>query len=157
METQIIKKLSGTEVINALVHSFKGMLEKDDRLAPHMSYAIVKWNIKLQVRTPQDIPSGFDREIEATEGDPTSEDPFVQEIDLEVEQAADKAPNEIRQDSLQPIPVLVTDERGKTTEKYISYAHETDTQTIMQKVRAAKKTAAPKNPGGGFGGSGYGT
>ncbi len=154
METQIIKKLSGTEVTNALCHSFRKMLEGDDRLAGHMSYAIVKWNIKLSVRTPQDIPEGLEREIEGVEGDPTSDDPFVQEIELEVEQEQAKSPNEIRHDSLQPIPVLVTDEKGQTTEKYISYANESDTQTTMQKVRAAKKTAAPK---GGFGAGGYGT
>jgi hypothetical protein len=119
MEIVLPKPLSGTEVIEAILYDIRYALLRDDYFAPHKSFSGYVMNATLQIRTPSD--EGRDRPlISERQSQTLIEAPTLDTATVTVERPL-IAPNEVRRETDQPVPMQVTTPEGGTREVYKSY------------------------------------
>ena len=118
MEQTIPKPLSGTEVIEAIVHDLRRALLLDDRLAPHSSYDSFAFKANITVSLPPTaVQKEFTRELAGGAGKLPLPADSVATVEATREEGA---PNAVRLDTDQPIPTLV-EENGVTVERMVPY------------------------------------
>ena len=122
METTINKALSGKEVREAILFDIREILENDDRLSQHLAYDGFSFKATVTVSIPTSVQLEFTREINRSYGDGSLQAAETIEVSTERPQ---QAPNDVRYETEQPIPVLSTDEKGNTIEKAVSYVGKT--------------------------------
>ena len=117
METTLNKALSGKEVREAILFDIRRALENDDRLSEHFAFDSFSYKISFYISLPTGVQTEFSREIGGGVGDVGEPDETIQS---EVARPP-QAPNDVRYETEQPIPVLSTDDKGNTVEKMVSY------------------------------------
>ena len=128
-EKSIVEALSGTEVVEAIKHRVGQILSRDCFLSGNMAYESFEAKIHISIKC-KDI--GHSPEIEQTitaKGGPdigvSYKDPVeasrVESDELEDEMDS-KAPNEVRVESDQPVPILVENADGRAEIKRVHYA-----------------------------------
>jgi hypothetical protein len=121
VETTINKPLSGKEVREAILFDIRTALENDDRLSGHLAYDSFSFKALFTVSLPSAVMTEFQREVSGVRGNPLE---TVESVELEAERPI-QAPNDVRYETEQPIPILSTDEKGNTVEKQVSYVGKT--------------------------------
>ena len=114
-EISIAKQLSGTECLEAICAALRNTLAKDDRFYGHIAYSGFKASVELKFHPYQSFVPDVERTIEVQEGDLTGEQ--GEEVKASVEMPV-QAPNKVREEAGLPLPVLVTDEKGNSHEKW---------------------------------------
>lgn len=119
--------LDGSEVINAIVAHVRKKLELEGRFEPHLSFEQVVWKFRLDVQWLGYANTSITREytgaIVAEKDKPGEEEgdnkvnsdkkPVTSQITLTGEQLnRDLPPDDIRQKTNQPIPVVTTKGQG---------------------------------------------
>jgi hypothetical protein len=143
-EVSIPKALSGAEIIEAIKHDVGQMLSHDDRLYPHVAYSGFEAHITIQIRTPASMIPGIDRELTIEKGDVTDleETPSITaSTDRDIQ-----PPNQVRMETNQPLPVLVTNEKGQTHEKFVPYTDRRSRPSVPKNVVKGGESVNPKAP-----------
>jgi hypothetical protein len=114
--------LSGAEVLTAILSQIETRLKRDCYLSPTSAYEYYTAEVHIKLRL-QDVgrTAEVDQTVVSTIGQPPeNEDEFldIAEAQFQVEAAP---PNEIREETGQPIPVL-TSKNGKEEIKSVRYA-----------------------------------
>lgn len=126
METVLAKPLSGTEVAEAICYDLKQALLHEDRLAPHTAHPRFSYTLSLHVNTPDGPTASVVRTLAGGEAAPCVPGaPGTATTEVTVERPV-APPNAVRQETEQPIPVLVETEKGKIEEKWVKYAKDGD-------------------------------
>ncbi len=135
--------LSGGEIIKSVLHHVEQMLRKDCYLNDVAAYETVQGTVSVRLAMKD---CGRDAVVDAVipvqsgpvvaEGD---EDVYLNEADRTLMAAP---PNQVRQETDQPLPVLVEDSTGRREVKRIQYAKPKGAgRTIGRHVRAAMAAA----------------
>ena len=121
-ETTLAQPLSGEEVIKSVCHEVARMLRQDCFLSPNMAYESFNAKIHIEIKALDcgRIPE-ITREI-VLSSDKTI-DPNDENAALEIADSMlyDRPPNEVRQESDQPIPTLVETPDGRREIKPVKY------------------------------------
>lgn len=149
MAEQVLNKpLSGVEVARAIMHDIEYALSRTDALAGHVAYDQFSFHATITVKVPRAPRPEFTREIA---GGYLSPQAPADAHELTVERPL-LPPNEVRMETGQPVPVLSTDDHGRTTEKLVSYEGK-DPEGRKTAMRRAKNvvvggagSSAPKAP-----------
>jgi hypothetical protein len=120
-ERTMLKQLSGSEIIEAVLDTLRTKMTRDCYLNPNNAYDFFEARIKVELDmhdTGSLVKS--DHEIKILHGDRPEEEDIEVVVDSVTIPAA--APNDVRQSTGQPIPVLTTDANGRQVEKSVHYA-----------------------------------
>lgn len=124
-EVTLNKPLSGKELRQAILFDIEKALEVDGRLAAHLAFPAYAFTATLTIRTPGSVTEGFNRPLQGSGG---NVDALLDSVAAGTEQVAEvsaerevQAPNDVRYETEQPIPLLVTEDNGKVREEYKSY------------------------------------
>lgn len=117
VEQTLNKPLSGEEIRKAILFDINKALELDDRFAKHHAYDQFAFKATLAIQFPSAVieNQNFTKEISAGETIPDGV------VDVVQTERPIQPPNTARYETEQDIPVLVTDEKGFTVEKMVSY------------------------------------
>jgi|WetSurMetagenome_2_1015567.scaffolds.fasta_scaffold110438_3 hypothetical protein len=124
-ERSVALALSGEEIIEAVVARIRKEMRTDCFLNKDLAYsyfeAEVHYKIRLQDcgRAPEAKGVARAKGGEVPTTTENEEDLFLKEGDIEMQMAP---PNEVRQESDQPLPVLGTGENGKPEIRRVTYA-----------------------------------
>jgi hypothetical protein len=132
-EVSIAKALSGSESLTSIMDSIRKHLERDDRFSDNMAYTGFHAVIDVKFYPQHSFIPPVDRMIVVDEGDQSdiSETATVNElIDLPI-----LPPNEVRENADLPTPVLVTDAKGLTHEKWVKRGKSPIGRTSLPKNR----------------------
>lgn len=116
-EVSVAKPLSGTEALDACLYELRRLLSRDGRFQSHMAYQAFRAEIDFKFYPAVGFTPPVERKLEITQGDQSEveENPTVEEsLEIPV-----RPPNQVREESEMPTPVLVTDAMGKTEEKWV--------------------------------------
>jgi hypothetical protein len=128
-EVSIPKSLSGGEMLQALVTAFRSALLQDQRFHSHMAYSGFTATIHLQLTPQMSFVPDINTIIPVFGGEPGEiGDKIDETIDIPL-----RPPNQVREEADLPQPVLVTDNEGRTTEKWV------------KRGEVPKGAAVPKN------------
>jgi hypothetical protein len=116
-EVSIAKQLSGTECLDACLFELRKILIKDGRFQSHMAYQGFRAEISFKFYPAIGFVPPTEREIEVTGGD-TAEVETVPTVD-ETLTLKERPPNQVREEADMHTPVLVTENDGKTHEKWV--------------------------------------
>lgn len=114
--------LSGEEVLEALTQQIRSHLRRDCFLGPTTAYQFFEAKITLAVKL-HDVGriAEVNTEVVSKIGQPPENpDEFLEQFDSEFE-IPKAPPNEVREETEQPIPTLAT-EKGKPEIKKVKYA-----------------------------------
>ena len=115
-EVSIAKPLSGSESIDALFAALRAVLVKDDRFSNHMAYPGFRATLDLKFYPHQSYIPDIIRTVEVVET-PTGiekDPPIEAHVDIPL-----RPPNQVREEAGLMQPVLVTDAKGHTEEKWV--------------------------------------
>jgi hypothetical protein len=119
-EQTIAQALSGEEIVNAILDKVKTALIRNCDLNPALAYDTFDATIQLQIRMKD---SGrvvnVDGKVAVASEEPVDDNAFLHEAEIHIGEAP---PNQVRRDTNQPIPTLVTDGDGKHSVKPVRYA-----------------------------------
>jgi len=114
-EVSIPKPLSGAECLESLFAALRAALMKDDRFGSHMAYPGFRAVLDLKFYPHQSYIPDMERTLEVVEGEIGVEGtPITASVDLPV-----RPPNQVREEAGLPQPVLVTDGKGNSEEKWV--------------------------------------
>lgn len=117
-EISLAKQLSGTESLESLLVEIRRKLNMNGRFAPHMSYPGFRAEISIRFYPSASFIPAIEQDIEidtVPAGAIVSESPTVDvSIDLPV-----RPPNQVREDSGMPTPILTQDANGNPVEKWV--------------------------------------
>lgn len=115
--------LSGGEIIKAVQHAVEEALKRDCFLNDVAAYETVQGTISIRLHMKDcGRVADVDRTVTVAQGtavDPEDPDVYLVEADRALEPAP---PNQVRQETDQPLPVLTEDSTGKREVKRVSYA-----------------------------------
>lgn len=116
-EVSIAKPLSGPECVEACLAALRKAISRDDRFSSHMAYSGFRAEINLKFYPVLSFIPPVDRDVVLEEGDVegVETEPTV-ELTAVLEPAP---PNKVREDAEMPQPVLVTEQDGKSHEKWV--------------------------------------
>ena len=117
-EKTLNSPLSGAEIVEALQDRILDKLKRDCYLNPNHAYDWFSAHITLQIKlhdTGQELETTHQVIYATGTPQPESEE---QELELEIEK---RAPNEVRIESGQPVPVLTQDKQGRSIIEGIKY------------------------------------
>lgn len=147
-ETTLPKPLSGHELIDAICYDIKQALLRDSHFGSHIAYPCYAFTGNLTVRTPRGVTQEFSRPVEGASYGATpllaaaADDGEMAMVEVAASRDAtvpEMPPNQVRYETDQPIPVLLTDpETGRTRETVKSYRG----RTVTGKPKAP---SAPKS------------
>lgn len=124
-EVTLNKPLSGREVIDAILYDIREALLRDGRLAAHLAFPAYAFTATLTIRTPGNVSEGFTRPLQGSGGNLDKQvEAVVQGTAETLEVIAEREvqpPNDVRYETEQPIPLLVTEDNGRVREEYKSY------------------------------------
>lgn len=120
-ERVLANPLSGSEIIEAIVDKIRQRLQKDCYLSPNLAYDYFTADVRISL-TAHDVGRAAIVEVEqqVTEG-PRPEDAALDAADAEFHINAE-APNVVRVESGQPVPVLTKDSDGHPEIKGVRYS-----------------------------------
>ena len=121
MEVSIAKQLAGNECLDSCMFELRKALAADDRFSQHMSYPGFKAVIDFKFYPHQSYIPDVERTVEV-EHEFTGFDgvEFVDSPDVSKRiEIPLRAPNTVREETGLSQPVLVTDNKGGTSEKWI--------------------------------------
>lgn len=117
-EISLAKQLSGTESLESLLYEIRRKLQLNGRFAPHMAYPGFRAEISLRFYPSASFIPAIEQDFEidtVPEGAIVSESPTVDvSIDLPL-----RPPNQVREESDMPTPILTQDENGNPLEKWV--------------------------------------
>ena len=119
-EQTIAQALSGEEIVNAILDKVKTALIRNCDLNPVLAYDSFSATVKLEIQMKDsgrvvDVTST----VAAASEEPVDEDTYIHEAEIHIGEAP---PNQVRRDTNQPIPTVVTDGDGKHSVKPVRYA-----------------------------------
>ncbi len=121
-EVSIPEALSGAEVIDAIVYRVRQQLQGDCFLSPNCAYETFNAKIRIECIV-KDVSrqEGIATNVIVNQGKPVdiSEDGVRFEVSEEV--YGEQAPNVIRQETEQPVPVLTEDSSGNREIRRVTY------------------------------------
>jgi hypothetical protein len=129
-EVSIAKHLSGPEVLESILHSFRAAMNKDDRFMSHVAYSGYHAEVDFHFYPAMSFVPPLERNIRTEDGDLSNLQTVPETVKLEIPL---RPPNEVREDADMPLPVLVTHSDGRQEEKWV------------KKGKAPKQNKAPKN------------
>jgi hypothetical protein len=135
-EVSIAKALSGPEALEACLITLRESLNRDSRFAPHMAYSGFHCEIRFQFTPVMGFIPPIDQKVMVDEGESPSVDdlPTVDEhLILPV-----RPPNEVRVAAGLDVPVLVTDGKGQTTEKWVGSGRVPKQGGVIPKGKGSK-------------------
>ncbi len=122
-ERVLANPLSGEEIIEAIAEKVKAALRRDCYLTPNLAYDYYVADVRISL-TAHDV--GREAKVEVavhdTQGDP--EDAALEASDASFHVDA-KAPNVVRVESGQPVPVLTKGTDGRPEVKGVRYSKKT--------------------------------
>ena len=117
-EVSIAKDLSGTEALDSILAELRRILSMDGRFHSHKGYRGDRAKIRFEFYPAVGFTPPIEgRELALENGDLTDveENPTVdEEISVPM-----RPPNQVREEAGMPLPVLVTDNDGKSHEKWV--------------------------------------
>jgi hypothetical protein len=119
-EKTLAKPLSGSEIVEAILFRIRERLGKDCFLAPHIAYGSFSFQAEIRVQfqnTGTAIKETFVRANDQG-GDVTEAE--MRSFDVTVTDEP-KAPNEVRVETGQGVPTIVTKPQGGIEEKRVKY------------------------------------
>ncbi len=120
-ERVLANPLSGEEIIEAVVDQIRRHLQKDCYLSPNLAYDFFHADVKISL-TAHDVGRAAEVVIEETVAEGVRpEDYALEAADAEFH-INEAAPNEVRVESGQDVPVLTRDADGKPAIKGIKYS-----------------------------------
>ncbi len=121
-EKTLPRPLSGTEIKTAILKKLEQSMNRDSRLANHVAYGAFSYHFRLDIKF-QDLGTQYGQTAE--EGQETLQEVENPEVILEVEtldwDEEAKAPNQVRVETEQPVPVAVKEPSGKVVERRVTY------------------------------------
>lgn len=125
-EVSIAKHLSGTECLYSCVEALKKALSKDDRFSSHMAYSGFRAEVSIKFYPVMSFIPPVDRTVTVEEGDLTELE-YAMGVDTGSGESFESTvvlepapPNAVREEAGLPQPVLVTDNEGKSHEKWVT-------------------------------------
>jgi len=119
-ERVLANPLSGEEIIEAIAEKVKAALRRDCYLTPNLAYDYYTADVKISL-TAHDVgrAAQVNVAVHDTQGDP--EDAALEASDASFHVDAE-APNAVRVESGQPVPVLTRDPDGRPAVKGVRYS-----------------------------------
>jgi hypothetical protein len=116
-EVSIVKQLSGTEALESLIYEIRKNLGRNGRFQPHMAYPGYRAEISVKFFPAGSFVPPVEQEFvidKALDASILSE----KSVDIEIEIPI-RPPNQVREDSDMPTPVLAMDDNGNPVEKWV--------------------------------------
>lgn len=120
-ETTLPKPLSGAEMAEAICFDIKQALLNDATFAEHLAYSSYSFKGTIHVTMPSAMRVEYERPIEGGQGEVPAD---ATTVTVEASRA-EQPPNEVRFETEQPIPIMVSDDKGRVTETTKSYSGKT--------------------------------
>lgn len=124
-ERVLASELSGLEIRTAILDIIGRRMQSDCFLSPNLAYGDYEADISIKIRARDNgRVAEVNIEKSLTHGDPTTPDPdhvHLEEADLEFKIDAD-APNSVRVETGQEVPVLTKSKDGRPEIKGVKYA-----------------------------------
>jgi hypothetical protein len=122
MQERVINRaLSGEEIRTAILKETSDLMAKDCRLASHVAYGAFSYELSIKIKF-QDAGSN----VQGTNIQAAGTTVFDPELPVEeltiAASVAERAPNEVRVQTGQGVPVLAKGPGGRVEEKKITYA-----------------------------------
>jgi hypothetical protein len=136
-ERTLAKPLAGNEIIRAIVQKIEAQLQRDCFLAPHIAYASFSFQATIRVQFQNTGTSIKETHVSAGGGGGEITNEEMQSTEVEVSDEP-KPPNDVRVETGQGVPALVTKPTGGVEEKKIKYQQRPPTQTTTKKALTTK-------------------
>jgi hypothetical protein len=136
-EKTLAKPLSGGEIIEAIVSKIRQQMQRDCFLAPHIAYASFSFQATVRVQFQNTGTAIKETMVTSTGlgGEVSNADMESAEVEVSDEP---KPPNDVRVESGQGVPALVTKPTGGVEEKKIKYAPPNKPATTTKKALQQK-------------------
>ena len=117
-EVSIAKDLSGTEALDSILFELRRILSMDGRFHSHKAYRGYRAKVRFEFYPAVGFTPPIERDLVLENGDleDIEESPTVDET-LAVPM---RPPNQVREEADMPTPVMVTDNEGRTHEKWVN-------------------------------------
>jgi len=143
-EVSVPEPLSGTEVIEAIVYKVREQLRRDCFLSPNSAYEYFSGRIRIEIKA---IDCGrqadVDTEVNVDLGKLTEDNIDNVDASQSDENIDPDAPNVVRRETQQSVPVVTTDSSGKAETKRVNYQRQSAAAT--DKPHGNRRPAAKKN------------
>jgi hypothetical protein len=125
-EVSLVKQLSGAEALDSMLFELRKKLKMNGRFSPHMAYPGYRAILKLEFYPAASFVPHVEQviEVEFVPVDVNNEE--AREVVVSRTALVDETveipvrpPNQVREDSDMPTPVLVMDEKGNPVEKWV--------------------------------------
>ncbi|HWF62926.1 MAG TPA: hypothetical protein VN666_21820 [Nitrospira sp.] len=118
MEVSLPKQLSGPEALESILFELRKKWRMNGRFQPHMAYPGYRARVTLEYYPAASFIPAIEQTVEldtAPEGSVVSQTATVEEtVEIPV-----RPPNQVREESDMPTPVLTQDEQGNNVEKWV--------------------------------------
>lgn len=123
-EVAVPEPLSGTEIVEAIVFKVREMLRRDCFLSPNSAYEYFSGQIHIEV-TAVDCgrPAEIKADIDVTKGTTDPDNPELYTAES-TEKISPGAPNIVRRETEQSVPVVTNDGAGKQEQRRVKYARQ---------------------------------
>jgi hypothetical protein len=119
-ERVLANPLSGKEIIEAVVDKVRQALQRDCYLTPNLAYDFYEADVKVSL-TAHDVGRAAKVEVAVHDTQGENEDAALEASDASFHVDAE-APNVVRVESGQPVPVLTKDPDGRPAVRGIKYS-----------------------------------
>ena len=119
-EKTIAKPLSGQEVLDAIIFKIREQMRRDCFLASHIAYDSYSFQGTIRIQFQKTGTAIKETNITARGKGGEQSDRQMESVDVEVSDEP-KPPNEVREETGQGIPALVTKPTGGVEEKKLKY------------------------------------
>ncbi|HKM83871.1 MAG TPA: hypothetical protein VJY15_23310 [Candidatus Acidoferrum sp.] len=120
-ERTIAKPLSGGEVMEAIIFKIRDALKRDCYLAPHIAYDSYSFQAEIRVQFQKTNTSIKETTVHTRGKAGDVSDQPMESADVKTSDEP-KPPNELREETGQGIPTIITKPQGGVEEKKVKYA-----------------------------------
>lgn len=123
-DVSIPKQLTGPEVLESILFELRQKLRMNGRFSSHMAYPGYQAEVSLKFYPAASFVPGFEQVVELKTENPPPPGGYVLFSEAatveELIKIPIRPPNQVREDSGMPTPILTQDEHGNMVEKWVN-------------------------------------